>query len=249
MTSLAGLRVVVTRAAHQAEELAGPLREAGAEVILLPMIAIGPPDLPGELTGAAVAANDYDWIIFTSTNAVAAFRADLPGDPSELHARIATVGDRTRDHAEQLGFKVSLVPDKYVAESLIDSFADYELNDKKVLIPRAAVARDIIPTELRKRGAHVTVVEAYRNVVPPDAKTAARAVFCDPLPDWVLFASSSAVENLIQIVGTGVMERVRIGSIGPVTSGTLRKYDLRPAAEASEHNTAGLIAAIAGSRR
>src|SRR5689334_8684998 len=106
MDSLQGLRVVVTRASHQAEELAAPLRALGAEVILLPLIDIAPPLNPGPLRHAAARSNEYDWIIFTSANAVHAFTAQLPELLRVLKARIATVGAATRETAEERGFRV-----------------------------------------------------------------------------------------------------------------------------------------------
>lgn len=248
MPSLDGLRIVVTRAAHQAEELASPLRKLGAEVILLPVIGIAPPADPEPLRHAAQISNDYDWLIFTSANAIAAFAAELPVAPSESRARVATVGAATREAAEQLGFLVSITPEKYVAESLVASFASEQLHGRRILIPSAAVTRDVVATELRKRGAHVDVVEAYRNVIPAGAAERARQVFRAPYPDWVIFASSSAVEGLVKLVGASALSSVRIASIGPITSQTVRTHGLTVAAEARAQNVAGLVEVVASFR-
>lgn len=235
------MRVVVTRAAHQAEELAAPLRASGAEVILLPMIGIAPPLNAEPLQRAGRECHSYDWIIFSSVNAVESFASCLDKTPA---ARIATVGRATKDAAEQQGFRVGITPTEYTAEALVLALRDEDLPGKRVLIPSAAVTRDVIAPALRARGARVDVVEAYRNVIPPEAAESAPAVFREPLPDCVTFASSSAVQNLVALVGAQTLRRVKIASIGPATSATLREYGLEPTQEAREHSISGLVDAV-----
>jgi uroporphyrinogen-III synthase len=244
MDSLRGLRVVVTRAAHQAEELAAPLRALGAEVILLPLIGIAPPLNPEPLREAAVRSNEYDWIVFTSANAVVAFLGQLPNPPQIWKPRIATVGAATREAAEQLGFRVNLTPSKYVAESLIEALSGEDLSHGRILIPSAAVTRDLVPGELRKRGAQVEVVEAYRNVIPHEAANRSAAVFREPYPDWVLFASSSAVDNLVRLIGVERLRRSKIATIGPITSKTVLDHGLIVTAQAEVYTTQGLVDAL-----
>jgi uroporphyrinogen-III synthase len=238
MRSLNGLRIVVTRAAHQAEELAKPLRERGATPVLLPVIAIAPPADPAPLAEAIANIARYDWIVFTSANAISAL-----GAQPHARARVATVGAATRDVAEQRGWRVSVTPASYVAESLIEALGAEELAGRRVLIPSAAVTRDVVREELTRRGARVDVVEAYRNVVPPEAAAAAQAVFQPPYPDWVTFASSSAVENLVGLVGNR-LQHSKIASIGPVTSATIRKHSFEIHAEPAQHTILGLVQAI-----
>lgn len=245
MASLRGLRVVVTRAVHQAEELAAPLRELGAEVLLLPTIAIAPPEDPGPLEQAAAACDRYDWIVFTSANAVEAFAAAIPPELA-FKARIATIGEATRSAVERRGWKVTLTPEKYVAESLVTAFAEHDLHDHRVLIPSAAVTRDVIPAELRKLGAVVQTVEAYRNVVPPGASAQVEEILREPFPDWVLFASSSAVTNLVELAGVERVNRMRVATIGPVTTATAHQLGVAVTVEAVPHDAAGLVAALAG---
>jgi uroporphyrinogen III methyltransferase / synthase len=240
---LAGVRIVVTRAVHQAEELAGPLRALGADVILLPTIAIAPPQNPAPLREAVAHCEQYDWIIFTSVNAVEAFAAEQSG-LGRCRGRIATVGSATAQAAERYGFTVSLTPEKYIAESLAEAFAREDLKDFRILIPSAAVARDVVPRELRKRGAQVDVVEAYRNILPPEAAQTAAGIFREPYPDWVLFASSSAVENLVALIGPEPLRNVSIGTIGPATSQTVMKSALPVATEATVHTIPGLVDSI-----
>src|SRR5581483_6662447 len=130
--ALAGVRIVVTRAASQAEELAQPLRDLGAEVLLLPMIEIGPPADPGPLRTAAARVKEYDWIVFTSANAVQAFAALLPEQALNSGPRIATVGESTRRAVEELGWIVSLTPAEYIAEALIESFGEHDLRARRI---------------------------------------------------------------------------------------------------------------------
>jgi len=242
--SLRGLRVVVTRASHQAEELAGPLRELGAEPILLPLIGIAPPDDKAPLVQAAEHANDYDWIIFTSANAIAAFVAELPDTGEWFRPRVATIGTATAELAEEYGFRVQLTPEKYVAESLAEAFRPYPMDGKRVLIPNAAVARDVVPNELRRRGAEVDVVAAYQNVIPFDAPARALQVFEKPLPDWVTFASSSAVDHLVALVSMEILQQIKLASIGPATSATIGAHGLTVTAEGIEHTITGLTEAM-----
>ena len=244
MQPLEGLRIVVTRAAEQSESLAGRLRELGAEVILLPLIGIAPPSDPDPLRRAAESCDTYDWIVFTSSNAVTAF-----GAHPTLTARIATIGPATRETAERYGFAVALTPEKYVAEALIEAFGREQLAGCRILIPSAAVTRDLVPRELRKRGAQVDVVEAYRNVLPPEAAGQASGIFRDPYPDWVTFASSSAVQNLVQLIGTERLHDMNIATIGPITSDTVRHHGLSVTAEAEVHTIEGLTDALINATR
>ncbi|HWF47296.1 MAG TPA: uroporphyrinogen-III synthase [Bryobacteraceae bacterium] len=233
-------RVVVTRATHQAEELARPLRENGFAVLLAPMIGIAPPVDPEPLSRAAQNCNAYDWIVFTSANAVNAFATA----GAQVTMPVATVGAATQKAAEQQGWRVALTPESYVAESLIEAFAKYDLLNRRILIPAAAVTRDVVPAALRSRGAQVDVVEAYRNIAPEEASARAKEIFCDPYPDWVTFASTSAVENLVAILGPEPLSQVRIASIGPITSLAIRKHGLAVAVEPDEHTIAGLVTAL-----
>ncbi len=244
ISELSGQRIVVTRAVHQAEELAAPLRELGAGVILLPTIAIVGPADAGPLREAAGQYGEYDWIVFTSANAVRFFAAELPLIRNRDSARVAAIGNGTREAAEKEGFTVSLTPQEFVTESLADAFRNEELRGRRVLIPSAAVTRAILPNELRKRGATVDVVEAYRNVIPSEARDRAPFVFREERPDWVTFTSSSAVENLLTLIDGEDLAAVKIATLGPITSNNVRRYGLPITAEANPHTVPGLIQAI-----
>jgi uroporphyrinogen III methyltransferase/synthase len=245
---LFGKRVMVTRARDQAEELTGKLRALGADAIELPAIAMEPA-LDGEPLDCAIThLDEYDWLIFTSANGVKFFLDRLdrsPHDWRKLRARICAIGPATRKALESLHLKVDLMGKEYVAESLLEAFAAYDLAGRRILLPRAAVARDVLPAELRRRGARVDVVEAYRTVIPPEAAGQAAEIFRGPRkPDWITFTSSSTVKNLLRLVEPADLNAVRIASIGPVTSATARQFGLEVTAEAKQYTVDGLVEAI-----
>ncbi|HTR36175.1 MAG TPA: uroporphyrinogen-III C-methyltransferase [Bryobacteraceae bacterium] len=245
---LFGKRIVVTRAAEQAGEFSDRLRALGADAVELPVISLQAPADPAPLDEAIARLAAYDWLIFTSVNGVRFFldRLDRSShDLRSLKARICAIGPATRRAVENLHLKVDLMPEEYVAEGLIQAFAGLDLNGKRVLLPRAAVARDLIPEELSKLGAHIDVVEAYRNVVPEEAAARAHEVFSsEKKPDWITFTSSSTVKNLLAIAGHEALEGIRVASIGPVTSSTLRAHGLNVDAEARQFTLDGLVEAI-----
>ncbi len=250
---LFGKRIIVTRAQDQAAEFSDRLRSLGAEAIELPVISIQPSSDAAPLDRAIEQLATYDWLIFTSVNGVRFFLDRLDGskhDLRSLKARICAIGPATRRAVENLHLKVDLMPEEYVAESLVRAFAHEELEGKRVLLPRAAVARDLIPTELAKLGAEIDVVEAYRNVVPDDARSRAREIFAaSTKPHWVTFTSSSTVKNLLDIAGNAALKGVRIASIGPVTSETLREQGLYVDSQANPYTLDGLIQALLDAER
>jgi uroporphyrinogen III methyltransferase / synthase len=132
---------------------------------------------------------------------------------------------------------------EYVAESLIEAFAAHDLAGKRVLLPRAAVARDLVPVELTRRGALVDVVEAYRTVIPEDAAERIATAFARK-PDWITFTSSSTVQNFVTLVGAAKLEGVKVATIGPVTSQTARSLGVTVAVEAHPFTIDGLVSAI-----
>lgn len=238
---LSGCRILVTRAKDQAPELTTKLAALGADVIEYPVIEIVPPADPAPLDNAIAQLEQYDWLIFTSVNGVRYFVDRLSASPRDwraLRAKLCAIGPGTRRALEALHLKVDLMPREYVAESLVEAFADHDLKGKRILLPRAAVARDVVPRELTARGALVDVVEAYRTVVPESAEWPAQK------PHWITFTSSSTVKNFLALAGREALSGVRIASIGPVTSDTARRHGLDVAIEAPEHTIDGLIAAI-----
>ena len=245
---LYGTRIVITRAREQAPELARKFRALGAEAIELPLIAIQPAADYAPLDKAIARLKEYDWLIFTSVNGVRFFVDRLDRSPMDLRAlraRVCAIGPATRQAVEALHVRVDVCPEEYVAESLVAALAGEDLRGKRVLLPRAAVARDIVPAELKQRGAEVDVVEAYRTVIPDDAAARAKNVLSsEHRPHWITFTSSSTVRNFQTVAGAGVMDGICIASIGPVTSATLREYGREPAVQATPYTTDGLIDAI-----
>jgi len=245
---LFGTRIANTRAGAQAAELRGRLESLGAEVVDVPVISIQPAVDAGPLDTAIAGLAEYDWLIFTSANGVRSFVERLDGSRFDLRAvraRICAIGPATRRAVEDLHLKVDLMPAEYVAEALVAAFTGEDLRGKRVLLPRAAVARDVIPVELTRLGAQVDVVEAYRNVAPEGAVARVREVFGGRRrPAWITFTSSSTVNNFVEIAGVGALDGVRTASIGPVTSATMRAHGIEPDAEAREFTINGLIAAI-----
>ena len=208
----------------------------GAEVIKCPVIEIRPSDF------AMPELDPYDWVIFTSVNGVRYFM-DRLDDVRQLGARIATVGSSTKAAIENMRLKVDRVPREYVAEGIIEAFAHDDLKGKRILLPRAAEARDVVPVELTKLGARVDVLEVYRNVLPEDAAASAQQAFVTK-PEWVTFTSSSTVKNLLAVMDRSKLEGVRLASIGPVTSDTMRKHGLTVHCEAEPHTIEGLVDAM-----
>ena len=238
---LFGQTVVVTRAAEQAGELSARLRTLGAHVIEQPVISIQPPDDLGPLDRAIAQLETYHWLIFTSANGVRFFldRLDLSQrDLRSLRARLCAIGPATRQALEALHLKVDLMPAEYVAESLVAAFNEHPLDGRRILLPRAAVARDLIPLELAKRGALVDVVEAYQTLIPE------RSTIAFEHPNWITFTSSSTVNNFLALAGRPALHGVRIASIGPITSQTVRGHGLTVDAEARVFTIDGLIQAL-----
>ncbi len=245
---LAGKRIVITRARGQAGELAAGLEKLGADVIELPTIEIQPAADYGPLDAALTRIGFYDWLIFTSANGVRFFlrRLALAGlNLDAIRAKICAIGPATRTEAENAGFRVALMPAEYVAESLVRAFEGHGIEGKLVLLPRAAVARDVVPAELRRRGAQVDVVEAYRTGIPASAPARAQRIFASGWrPDWITFTSSSTVANFIEIAGSEALKGVRVATIGPVTSATARRHGVEVTVEAHTFTAAGVVEAI-----
>jgi uroporphyrinogen-III synthase len=246
---LAHKRILVTRAAHQAGKLSEGLRAAGADPIEVPVLEIQPPSSYAPLDTALRNLNTYDWLILTSANSVRALveRTAACGlVHNNANPQIAAVGKATAEAARQAGFTVALTPKEYVAESLIESLSNLT-EGQRVLLARAAIARDLIPDTLRATGAIVDVVDAYQNAIPHDAPDKLRAALASRI-DAATFTSSSSVTHLDEVArAAGIafpFAGVKVISIGPITSATLRELGWPPDAEANPHDIPGLIAAV-----
>ncbi|MFZ0417320.1 MAG: uroporphyrinogen-III synthase [Candidatus Sulfotelmatobacter sp.] len=249
--ALTGVRVLVGRARHQAGALSGELRKRGATVLEIPFIEIRKPRSFKPLDSALTKLDGYDWLILTSVNGVDAMWERLNrlglSNKNLKHLRIAAIGPATKKAIEQRGVVVDVVPKEYVAESVVRSL-QRRVKGKRVLLVRAKVARDVIPRELRKAGARVDVVEAYETVVPKSSRTRLRSVLWNPRrrPQVVTFTSSSTVRNFVALLGEAraSLEGIRLASIGPVTSSTLRELGLGVDIVAKEFTIPGLVEAI-----
>lgn len=251
---LSGLRILVTRAQHQAGSLARMLRERSAEVEEIPTIEIRPPADSAALDAALRDLAQYDWLILTSVNGVEAlFRRaqELGADVSPLKStQICAIGPATRRAIEKRRLNVAVVPQQYVAEAVVDALRP-QVRGKRVLLVRAQEARDVIPRELQQAGAEVTVAAAYETVVPHGARERLQAALAsEQRPDMITFTSSSTVRHLVSLLGGAGAARqqlsaIALASIGPVTSATLREAGLQPSMEAAEYTMAGLADAIA----
>jgi len=248
---LAGLRIVVGRARPQATALSSGLRALGADVIEIPFIEIRKPRSYQPLDSALKNLHDYDWLILTSVNGVEVLWQRLRKlgltNRHLKHLKVAAIGPATRRAIGKHGIKVNVVPEEYVAESVVESLRN-QVTGKRVLLARAKIARDVIPRELRKLGATVDVAEAYETVIPQSSHTRLRAILKDSKrrPHVITFTSSSTVRNFDALLGKNPsLDGIRLASIGPITSSTLRELGLPVDIEATEYTIPGLIKALA----
>jgi uroporphyrinogen III methyltransferase/synthase len=242
---LHGRRVVVTRARAQASGLAATLRDLGAEVVELPAIRIEPRIDSAEVREVAAAIGVYELICLTSPNGVRLLFeaiAEAGLDARALAgATVAAIGPGTARALAERGVLADVVPERFVAEALVDALADVEVEKSRVLVARAAEARDVLPDALRERGAEVDVVALYETVrEDPHAETVEAAQGAD----YVTFTSSSTVTNLTAALGDRFPTGARIVSIGPVTSDTAKAAGLGIDIEAEQHDIEGLIQAL-----
>jgi uroporphyrinogen-III synthase len=254
---LAGTRILVGRARHQAGSLSASLRGLGASVSEIPFIEIRRPQSYEPLDSALKNIRNYDWLILTSVNGVEAMweRVRKLRVSRRMLRRllIAAIGPATKKAIVQHGLKVKMVPEEYVAESVVKKLRD-KVNGKRVVLIRAKVARDVIPEELRAAGAEVDVVEAYETVAPEKSRARLHTLMKNSArrPHIVTFTSSSTAKNFAELLSDGNagppsaswLKDVQFASIGPVTSATLRELQMPPAIEAREFTMGGLIRAI-----
>lgn len=246
---LAGRRIVVTRARAQAGELTARLEGMGAEVVELPTIRIEPPADPGPLNRAAARAGSFDWIVFTSANAVERFwyaLAEQGCDAASLcGVRICAIGPATAAELERRGVRPALVPDQAVAESAAQALlAAGPVHGARVLLPRAQVAREVLPAALRAAGAEVTEVTAYVTAQDGTGAERVRGMLDRGEIDALTFTSGSTVKSFVDLVGTDV-GRAKVACIGPATAAAAREAGLAVDVQAAEHTAPGLARALA----
>jgi uroporphyrinogen-III synthase/uroporphyrinogen III methyltransferase/synthase len=247
----AGRRVLVTRSASQTAKLSDALRSLGFIPAEVPVLEIVAPESYAPLDDALMHLDRFDWLVLTSTNTLRAINVRsqrFAVNPARARGlKVAAIGRATAEAARGFGFDVELVPDDQAGEGLVRALRE-KVSGKRVLLARAAVARDVIPDALRAAGAEVDVVDAYRNVMPESAPSHLRAAIEQGI-DAATFTSSSSVTHLAEAAKAAAIVFPFTGvpaiSIGPITSQTLRENGWQPAAEASRSDIPGLVQALA----
>ncbi|MBP1718509.1 MAG: uroporphyrinogen-III C-methyltransferase [Deltaproteobacteria bacterium] len=249
---LFGKKIVVTRSREQASDLSERLRKLGAISIEFPTIEILPPDNLDDLDHGVDRLGEYDWIIFTSVNGVRFFLdrlMKLGKDIRDLKGpRIAAIGPKTAEELELLRIKVSFVPKEYRAEAIYEGLRKEDLRGKRILIPRAKMARDVLPAELRNAGAQVDVVEVYRTLRPESGAEKVRELLEKKQVAAVTFTSSSTVTNFVELLGkenaSGLMKGTAVASIGPVTAETAKSFGIETAIVPKDYTIPALVEAL-----
>jgi uroporphyrinogen III methyltransferase/synthase len=242
---LHGKKVIVTRARAQASELSRQLDALGAEAVELPAIRIEPRIDSTEVREAIESLHTYALVCITSPNGAhllfEAMATQGRDSRALANASVAAIGSGTEAALAAGGILADIVPERFVAEQLVEELEKLQLNGKPVLIARAAEARELLPEALRKRGAQVDEVALYETVAEkPDPEELERARDAD----FITFTSSSTVRNFMAARPNGIPESARIISIGPITSEAIREAGLTVDVEAERHDIAGLVAAL-----
>ena len=237
---LAGKRVLVTRPRHQAAALSDQLRQAGAIPVEFPVIEIVA-STSAELDAALNQVEKYDWLIFTSVNTVTIV-AERLGEAGSV--QIAAIGDATAAALMERGFAVDLVPDEFVAEAVLHSLFERGVAGKRFLLPRAEIARNILPDGLREAGAIVDVVAAYSTRLPEAVDQNVVDAILGGEIDIVTVTSPSTVRNLLTFTGGDLPPEIVVACIGPITAEAAREAGLRVDIMASEYSMSGLVDAL-----
>lgn len=245
----AGRRVLVTRSAEQAPELTEALLELGVEPVLVPTIAIGPPASFDELDRAIAELDQVDYLVLTSTNAVDAFfdrLIQLGGTPLAISGlKTVVVGPKSAAALTARGVQVDLMPRDYRAEGVVELLKT-QVSGKRLLYPKAALARDLIPVELTAAGADVIAPIAYASAPPDDAAEKLRKALARKI-DLLTFTASSTVQNFVALLDTESLTAAKlipVASIGPLTSETARKLGFKVVVEPENSTLDDMLAAI-----
>jgi uroporphyrinogen III methyltransferase / synthase len=249
---LHGKKILVTRPRHQASRFSALLREHGGIPVEVPTIQIAPPSSWEALDQAITALTSYDWLVFTSVNGVQSFftRLEQQRSPTDLqNLKCCAIGPETAKQLRARGVRVDVMPTEYRAEAAVEALAAFPLQGSRILLPRAAAARDVLPQALAARGARVDVVEVYRTVLPGEALEAdVRQLFGQRQIDVVTFTSSSTVTNFAaltpEIELSELLRDVLVACIGPITAETVRSYGATPMIVAQDYTIPGLTRAI-----
>jgi uroporphyrinogen III methyltransferase / synthase len=244
---LFGKGIVITRPEKQADELTALLEKEGAQAINFPTIKVIPPAIWIDLDAALNNLSDYNWLIFTSANGVKYFFERLfvqDKDIRELKGiKICCIGPSTALQVKKMGIKIDLIPEYYVSESILQSFAKMNMQGQKVLIPRTADARDILPEGLKKMGAIVDVVTAYVTVNSGEKREKLAQLISDKRIDVITFTSSSTITRFLEIMGKdyAIPPPIKIACIGPITAAMARKAGWKVDIQQEEYTMQGLV--------
>ena len=249
---LFGRRVVVTRAREQASGFKSQLAALGAQCIEFPTIEIQPPPSWEPLDRAIKNLADYNWVVFTSVNGVKFFMERLKSaalDVRELKGiGLAAIGPKTAETLEHFGLIPDYVPPEYRAEAILEGLKKENLNEFRFLLPRAMVARDVLPDTLREWGARVDVVAAYQTVLPESKSSSILKLFKDEAIDCLTFTSSSTVSNFFSLFKRNeilpLLNKVAVACIGPITAETAEQFGLKTAIMPSDYTIPALVTAI-----
>jgi uroporphyrinogen III methyltransferase/synthase len=250
--ALRGKRILVTRARSQALSLAQRIESLGGEVIEFPTIEIRPPESYGPLDQAIYQIANYDWLIFTSVNGVEQFlnRFEKLGKNIANLAgiEVGAIGPETARRLTAAQIEPTLVPKQYQAEGILDELISETVLGKRILIPRAAKARDILPETLRRWGARVDVVEAYQTVLPQVDVSALCRLLREGTIDMITFTSSSTATNFSVMLRDQdlprLLSRAVVACIGPITRKTVEDLGMRPEIVSEEFTIPGLVRAM-----
>lgn len=244
-SSLERRRILVTRPEHQAEELVELLRSRGALTTSVPVMRLVPLLQPEQLAelGRGIAAARWDDVVFTSANAVGMV---LPPPPAAgPRARIFAIGPGTAAAVARMGWPVEPLPKTFVAESLAATMLTRGVSGHRVLLPRAAEARPVLPQLLERAGAELETVALYRTEPEEESREPLREALSDPLLDCIVFTSGSSVECFQSLQGgLPLPPSVMVACIGPITASAARAAGLEPGLIAREHSLPGLLAAL-----
>jgi uroporphyrinogen III methyltransferase/synthase len=248
---LFGRRIVITRPRAQAAAFAELLEAWGAEVVAVPTIETVPPSSLAPFDDAIRRAGEFDWVVFTSANGVRVFferMQTLGGDVRDWHrARFAAIGPQTAKTLQAYCVRVETIPDEFRAEGVVDALAHAGVRGKRILLPRAAAAREILPVRLRELGATVEEVATYATVIPQTNVAELKELLLRPAADLVTFTSSSTVHNFVAAFDgrvDAVLVHTDIGCIGPVTAETASHYGMHVAIQPSSYTIPAFVDAI-----
>jgi uroporphyrinogen III methyltransferase/synthase len=252
---LFGRRILVTRPREDAAELTELLESLGAQAIEAPMIRILPPEDDAPLVEATRQAGTFDWIVFSSGNAVEAFMSRLLDSPSDVRAlhgvKLCAVGPATAERLARYSLKVDLMPAEYHAEAVAQDIVKSGVKGVKVLLPRADIGREVIASELRRHGAEVTEVVAYRTAAADLEREGEPDIYrmlLEKRIDVVTFTSASAVRNFIKVLGAepaaDLLRATVVASIGPVTAAAAAQCDIKTTIMPDRYTVPALAAAI-----